>query len=318
MSRWLVPFLLLWLFAGALHAQVKPAPARQDIMELLDDSHPIVPGDNVSIRVLEDRRDADVHRVPENGMIETVYLKDVKAAGLTCRKLAKFIRQKLLADPAHSPPLTDSGSPTVVVVIDNIHVCDPGRSKLKNSPIRPSSAALDNTTKLKPGWTLGIRIVEDRREKLQQVIAVTGEIQAPYVGLVKAGGLTCAELAAKIKGELEKSFFHRATVLVTLDSTEREPQEGVKGCFSEDLICVFGNVSKAGKYELPQKGDLTVSGFLQWAGGHTSKKTLPKIQIVRNTPQGNKRILVDAEAILIRKSKEHDLFLRPYDVMLVD
>lgn len=316
MSRWLVPFLLLWLSAGVLHSQSKLVPAQQDIMELLDDSHPIVPGDNVSIRVLEDRRDADVHKVPENGMIETVYLEDVKAAGLTCRKLAKFIRQKLLADPAHSPPLTDSGSPTVVVVIDNIHVCDPGRSKFKNSPIRPSSAALDNTTKLKPGQTIGIRILEDKREKIHLIIPSTGEINAPYVGPLKASGLTCEELAAKVKSELEKSFFLRATVLVTLE----ESLEGkVIPCFLQPgMVSIQGRVVRAGTYELPQTSDLKVSHLLAWAGGYTSKKQAPTIKILRKTPVGIKTILVDTSAALVRKSKEHDLPLRADDVMLVE
>ncbi len=299
---------------GVLHAQLKPAPALKNSMDVLDDHRVIGPGYLLSIRILEERRESEQRMVPQNGVIEIPHVGPVKVQGMTCRKLAQFVAQKLTTSPAFTqimatqrPLLPDSKGPTVVVAIDNWGTCVP--------------YALGNpqpATKLRPGWTIGIRIVEDKREKLQQVIAVTGEIQAPYVGLVKAGGLTCEEVAVNIKRELEKAFFLTATVLVTLDSTEREPKEWTKGCFSKDMIVVFGNVAKAGKYDLSQKGELTVSGFLQWAGGHTSKKLLPKIQIVRKTPQGNKRILVDAEAILVRKSKEHDLFLRSDDVMLVD
>ncbi len=307
MPRWIAPFLLLWLSTGILQAQLKPAPAHSNSLDFLDDHHIIKPGNTISIRMLEDRRDAEQFRVPKNGMIENRYLGAIKAEGLTCLKLAKFIRQKLVALPAHTLPFSYSGAPTVVVTVDNPYARNP-----------PALTRVKTAAKLQPGRTIGIRIVEDKRDELQQVIAITGEVQAPYLGLVKAAGLTCAELAAKIKCELEKSFFRRATVLVTLYSTELEPKEWVKGCFPDEVICVFGNVAKAGKYEWPQKGDLTVSGFLKWAGGHTSKKPLPKIQIVRKTPQGIKRILVDAEAILIRKSKKHDLFLRSYDVMLVD
>ncbi|WP_395749362.1 polysaccharide biosynthesis/export family protein [Prosthecobacter sp.] len=305
MPHWIVPFFLFWLCVGGVHAQQKPLPAMKNIMDVLDDRHTLVPGDTVSIRVLEDRR-ADDRRVPEDGMIEVTYVGTVKAEGMTCRKLAQFIRQKLVAVPLARRPFYSEG-PTVVVALNNGTHCGP-----------PSMDELDNNIKLRPGWTIGLRILEDKREKLQQIIAVTGEVRAPYVGLVKAGGLTCAEVAVNIKRELEKAFFLTATVLVTLDSTTSDLWHTVTGCFPEEVICVFGKVANAGKYDLSQRGDLTVSGFLRWAGGHTSKKPFPKIQIVRKTPQGNKRILVDTEAILIRKSKEHDLFLRSCDVMLVE
>lgn len=63
---------------------------------------------------------------------------------------------------------------------------------------------------------------------------------------------------------------------------------------------------------------MTVSELIRLAGGHTSQKAVPKIQIVRKTPQGNKRILVNAKAILIQKRSEYDLFLRRDDFVIVE
>lgn len=316
---------LLFLGASLLRGEQLPDGSATvkfaTTQDLLDDQHVIIPGDIISIRVLEDRRDAEQRRVPENGMIETLHTGKIQAAGTTCRKLAKLIRQKLTDMPAHPLPFTYSGSPTVVVAIDNMRTCGPGLANLTSHSSSAAPAALDSTTKLQPGRIVGIRIVEDRREKLHQIISATGEVQVPYIGLVSAAGQTCAGLAAKVKVELEKSFFRHATVVVTLDckGIEEMPNGVTIKCFCPpDAVSVVGNVAKAGKYELPPKGGLTVSGFLVWAGGHTSRKPLPKIQIVRKTPLGDKRILVDTEAILIRKSKEHDLFLRPNDMMLVD
>jgi|GEM_PF-2337476 len=58
----------------------------------------------------------------------------------------------------------------------------------EKAPVRPidtlsSMEALDNARRLETEDVISIRILENKREGLQQVIAVTGEIQAPYIGL---------------------------------------------------------------------------------------------------------------------------------------
>jgi len=83
-------------------------------------------------------------------------------------------------------------------------------------------------------------------------------------------------------------------------------------------LIVFGFVSKQGKYKLTDDQELTVSGLLHLAGGTISKNKVPKIAIIRKTPQGNKRILVNTKAILVEKRGEYDLFLRPDDVVIVE
>jgi hypothetical protein len=83
-----------------------------------------------------------------------------------------------------------------------------GEEKALDPPVKaPTSMdALDNVTKLKPGWCISLRIIEDKREELQQTIAATREVQVPYLGLTKAAGMTCRELAFQIKADLEKTF----------------------------------------------------------------------------------------------------------------
>jgi protein involved in polysaccharide export with SLBB domain len=83
-------------------------------------------------------------------------------------------------------------------------------------------------------------------------------------------------------------------------------------------VCLFGFARRQGACDFPSTGDLTVSGLLQRADGVTSKKKVPKIVIVRLTPQGHKRILVNTKALLIEKKSEYDLFLRPDDVVIVE
>jgi len=174
---------------------------------------------------------------------------------------------------------------------------------------------LDNSQKLKPGYTISIRILEDKRGALQQVVAVTGEVQAPYIGTIQAEGLTCRELAFKAKSELEKSFFKQATVLVTIDAVGKP----FTHCVFSDLpfVVAFGTIAKQGKYDLGSFPDHKLSALIKLAGGFTSKDDIPKIRVSRKTAQGNKTIVIDVKALL-KKNPDADLILQVNDVVIVE
>ncbi len=190
-------------------------------------------------------------------------------------------------------------------------------SVVAQTALKPSSMELlDNSSLLQPGYTISIRILEDKKAAEQQRIAVTGEVQVPYVGLVMASGRTCRELAFQIQRKLTPEYFKEATVIVTLDAKDEPPRR--IACFPFPTITVFGKVVKSGKYDIPSDHDLTVSSQLKRAGGHTSEKKIPVIRIIRHTPRGEKTFLVNAKAILVEHRSEYDLFLRAYDVMIVE
>jgi polysaccharide export outer membrane protein len=178
---------------------------------------------------------------------------------------------------------------------------------------------LDNVQRLKPGYVVSIRILEDKRDAIHQIIAVTGEIQAPYLGLLKADGLTCRELAFKAKSELEKSFFEDATVLVTLEAVGVPPRMGERiSCpLDPPFVVAFGTIAKQGKYDLAGIPDHKLSAFIKRAGGVTSKSATPKIRVIRKTAEGNKAIVVDVKALL-KMSPEADLVLQASDVVIVE
>lgn len=211
-------------------------------LDFLDDRHLIMRGDKLSIRILEERREPDDIVVGDNGMVKIRYVGAIQAQGMTSRKLAESIRQKLISLPAFTQilaalhPLPGSESPTVAVVINNLRGCDLGSLRNRKPPSTPGPRQMISST----------RALEENR------------------------------------------------------------------------IYVMGNVAKGGKYDFPTKSDLTVSGLLAKAGGHISKKQTPIIKILRQTPVGAKVILVDSHAVLVSRSQEHDLFLRPEDVILVE
>lgn len=274
-------------------------------MATLDNRRIIEAGDWLIIQVGPQRHAGKDHsltwvnQVVDSGAIPLPLLAEhrLSAIGLTCQGFAYKIKREL----------EKNYFTTFTVIV-----------KLTAKPKNGSMEALDNMRRLKANDAISIRIKEDKREALLQTVAVTGEIQCPYIGLMKAKGLTCQEVAYQCKAELEKNFFKTATVLVAL--TDRFPDELVHAtrcCFPE-FVVAYGKFSKPGKYEFPYDKRLTVTRFLKLAGGYTSQGQLPKIQIVRHTPQGNKRILVNTRAILIEKRSDYDIFLRAQDVVIVE
>ena len=205
---------------------------------------------------------------------------------------------------------------------------EPSRSSRQASPVSsgPANAGaavltsmdvLDNNRPISVGDTVSIRILEDRRDALQQIVAVTGEVQAPYVGLVNARGKTCRDLAFTIKRELEKNFFKNATVVIAIDKLNEKTQMEEREVDLEFYV-MFGIVAKQGKYDLPANEDISISQAILRAGGFAQFANKEKVKIIRKTPQGNKTILVNVDGIMRRGDLERDVFIRKDDVIIVE
>lgn len=166
-----------------------------------------------------------------------------------------------------------------------------------------------------PGYVVSIRILEDRKDAVQQRVAVTGEVQVPYIGLVRAAGRTCRELAYSIKRDLEKSFFISATVVIAIDQIPE-----TDSIYSKEMetYTVFGFVLKQGKYDLPATEDVTISQAILRAGGFAQFADKKHVRIVRSTPsQGEKTILVDVESIMVKGQMQKDIYIRKNDVLII-
>lgn len=180
-----------------------------------------------------------------------------------------------------------------------------------------SMDVLDNNQTIAAGDTISIRVLEDRRDALQQVVAVTGEVQAPYVGLVSAKGKTCRDLAFTIKRELEKNFFQHATVVIAIDKINVEDAMRMREVDLEFYV-MFGIVARQGKYDLPANEDISISQAILRAGGFAQFANKEKVKIIRKTPQGNKTILVNVDGIMRQGDLERDVFIRKDDVIIVE
>lgn len=186
---------------------------------------------------------------------------------------------------------------------------------ITGAAVLTSMDVLDNSKQIMPGYVVSIRILEDRKDAVQQRVAVTGEVQVPYIGLVKAAGRTCRELAYSIKRDLEKSFFISATVVIAIDQIP-----DTDSIYSKEMetYTVFGFVLKQGKYDLPATEDVTISQAILRAGGFAQFADKKHVRIVRTTPnQGEKTILVDVESIMVKGQMQKDIYLRKNDVLII-
>ena len=123
-------------------------------------------------------------------------------------------------------------------------------------------AALDDKATLSPGDRVSFRVIEDRDDAVPRIVTDTGEIDFPYVGRVKVQGLTCRQVAVKLKQLLEVDYYKRATVIVGLDIIANNAQ-----AIPHNVCWVIGQVRQVGPMELSAAQPMTVSQVILRAGG---------------------------------------------------
>jgi protein involved in polysaccharide export with SLBB domain len=76
---------------------------------------------------------------------------------------------------------------------------------------------LDDRQKLGKGDRVTFRVIEDQDDPRQLMVSDAGDLDIPYIGLVRAGTKTCKVVAHEIKIALEKEFYYQATVIISLE-----------------------------------------------------------------------------------------------------
>lgn len=166
---------------------------------------------------------------------------------------------------------------------------------------------LDNSYRLQVGDQINYRVVEDRDPSVSLVVMESGEINVPYLGRVQARGLTCRQLAEVVKQRLEQDLYHRATVLVQID-TERT---------TRGKVYVFGGVARQGTIDLPVDEVVTVSKAILKSGGFANGANRGEVRVERNRDGNRQSRSVDVAAILDGGRSELDLVLEPNDFVVV-
>jgi protein involved in polysaccharide export with SLBB domain len=170
--------------------------------------------------------------------------------------------------------------------------------------------ALDEKYRLAIGDRLSFRIEEDESESKPLFVMDSGDVEIPYIGHYPAVGKTCKELAQAIKVELEKTYYHRATVIISVDLMTK----------SRGKVYLVGPVRMPGPQDIPSDEVLTLSKAILRAGGFTDYADRRHVKITRQGGAGEadkETFVVDVAEIFDKGKTEKDVPLKPGDMIYI-
>ena len=219
--------------------------------------------------------------------------------------------------PASAQPLPAIARPTDSAPAPAALPATPASSSSAPSGISSTAAVsatvsmevLDDTRALTIGDAINLRIVEDGDPPVTLQIKDSGNLEVPYVGPVRAAGLTPRRLAYAIKSELERDYYHHATVIIGLDTARQQ---------SAGLFYITGMVNSPGPQEIPTYETLTVSKAILRAGGFSNFANQRKVKLTRAGAGGETDTrIIDVKEIIERGRLDLDVEIRPNDFIVV-
>jgi protein involved in polysaccharide export with SLBB domain len=186
-------------------------------------------------------------------------------------------------------------------------------------PPTPPSGAITSTLKidanyrLQPGDRVSYSVAEDRRVPLELVVMASGELEVPMLGRVSVSNQTCRQVADRLKADLERTYYKKATVTVALNQSGMAPLQSS----SNIRVYFLGAVRSQGAKEFPPDGTITVSKAILIAGGFGEFADQKKVQLIRRTTDGKSQITVVNVANLLRGKPGVDPVIRAEDMIRV-
>lgn len=173
----------------------------------------------------------------------------------------------------------------------------------------------DATYKLRVGDTISFQIMEDRiwnplDAPKPLVVTDSGEVDVPYIGRVMAVDKTCKQLADDIQAALEKDYYKKATVALSLNLANR----------LVGRIYIWGQVRGQGALDLQMNENLTVGEAILKAGGFADFANKTKVKLVRGTVDGKgekQTFDLNMVDILENGKIEKDMVVQPGDLIIV-
>ncbi|HWM94536.1 MAG TPA: polysaccharide biosynthesis/export family protein [Thermoanaerobaculia bacterium] len=176
------------------------------------------------------------------------------------------------------------------------------------SPSGPSASAT-NITSAANGYRLGpkdlveVRVLELQDLNVERRVSEKGTINLPFLGDVAAAGLTDAELAARLKVELERQLLQRASVSVQVREFRARPISLI-GAVQQP-----GNLEFAGRWTLLEA--ITAAGGLSPNHGST-------VYVLRHADNGlTDQIAIDLNDLLVRADQRVNIPIFPNDLINV-
>jgi polysaccharide biosynthesis/export protein len=219
------------------------------------------------------------------------------------------------SQPAHLP----NQSSNLLFTITNLISPDLNRL-IQSTNFVPRDAAasiremsiLDDKQKLGTGDRLSFRVIEDQEDPKQVFVNDVGDIDFPYIGLLRAQGRTCRDVAMDAKTSFEKEYYYQATVILSLDQVNKNRTLG--------RVYVTGQVRMSGPQDIPGTETYTVSKVILKAGGFTDFADQRKVRLIRKpSADGNdtKTFIINVSEIWKKGKTQNDIEVVPDDLIFV-
>jgi polysaccharide export outer membrane protein len=163
--------------------------------------------------------------------------------------------------------------------------------------------AQDTSYKIQPADVLSITVHQQPDLTTKARVSNDGYISFPLLGKVEIKGLTVQETEDKIKTLLEKDYLVSAQVIVFIE--EYHPRQ----------VSVMGEVTKPGKYNMPEEKEMTLLQAVAMAEGFTKDADIKGIKIMRAENGEQVTIKVNAKETTVNGQK--DILLKPDDIIFV-
>ena len=189
-------------------------------------------------------------------------------------------------------------------------VTNPSSNAVPAKPATLIGYVSDDKYILRVGDKISLQIVEDKDAPKSLAVMDSGELNAPYVGRIAAVGKTCKQVALELKAQLEKEYYHRATVIIALDEANKYLGR----------VYVWGQVRNQGPMDLAVGEKLTVAKAILRAGGFADFANKKKVKLVRPAgPDGTGALNVELDMVQIldQGQNQKDVVLKPEDLIAV-
>lgn len=177
--------------------------------------------------------------------------------------------------------------------------------------VTPFPDQSEDHQRLAPGDRVSFRVIEEKTEPKPLLVADSGELEVPYIGRIMAKERTCPDLAREIKQKLEEKYFHKATVVLSVELLN--PTRG--------SVYLFGEVRAPGAQPIPSGDSLTLAKAIIRSGGFTDFADKRRVKVTRETGVSgggtNQTFSVDIGRVLQRGQLQQDLKLEPGDIIYV-
>lgn len=150
--------------------------------------------------------------------------------------------------------------------------------------------------RLRPGDTIVIHLRTTQLEQFEMIVDENGDVKLPYIGAVRAAGMTGSELENQIQSDyISKKIYKYLTVHVLVPT---------RGYF------VTGEVRMPGR--MPLVGSVSILQAIATAGGYTDFADPSSVQLIR----GGKTIKINAKDVA--RNRQKDVEIESGDVIKVE